>query len=326
MAISNNDTFDGKKVWGVCHFYEDEIRMVVGFPSKAYYINYIIGLILNILLTISTIFLNSLTILAYMISPQLASKKAYFLILLLSVNDLLVGLFGNTSYVLMLFTIVVEHPSCKIRILYNFAVFCSASMSTVTLFALNIERYLAVLHPIYHRTEVTKSRILKIVVALWLLVLAVRLSGLVFGKAVYIIISTLSCFIAFSSLYIYVVIYLTVKASSRSVDRLETDEQVTEVKVMGRISRAKQIHMIKMAKSCAIAVGLTLCCNVPFTITYSQPANDTLLLSVLWSVTISLSASSLNSLVFFWNNPVLRAEAKKIFKNICVYGKINRPQ
>ena len=128
MAISNNDTFDGKKVWGVCHFYEDEIRMVVGFPSMAYYINYIIGLILNILLTISTIFLNSLTILAYMISPQLTSKKAYFLILLLSVNDLLVGLFGNTSYVLTLFTVVVEHPSCKIRILYNFAVFCSASM------------------------------------------------------------------------------------------------------------------------------------------------------------------------------------------------------
>ena len=94
------------------------------------------------------------------------------------------------------------------------------------------------------------------------------------------------------------------------------------MKALGRISRAKQIHMIKMAKSCAIAVGLTLCCNVPFTITYSQPANDTLLLSVLWSVTISLSASSLNSLVFFWNNPILRAEAKKSLKTSVFTGKL----
>jgi hypothetical protein len=29
-----------------------------------------------------------------------------------------------------------------------------------------------------------------------------------------------------------------------------------------------------------------------------------------------LSVSSLNSLVFFWKNPILRKEAKKLFRNI----------
>ena len=323
MANStNNETFGGKRVWGTCYFYEDEIRMVIGFPSDTYYIHYIIGLIFNILLTVSTIFLNSVTILAYIVSAQLASKKSYFLILLLSVNDLFVGLFGNTSNVLMLFTIIVGYQSCNIRILYNLAVFCSAAMSTVTLFGLNIERYLAVLHPIYHHTKVTKSRILKMVIGFWLLVLTLRLSGLLFGKTVYIIISAVSAFIAVTSLYIYVAIYVTVRTRSRAMDVHETEGQATEVTVA--MSRAKEIQNIKMAKSCAIAVGLTFCCNVPFTITYSQPTNNMLLLSVLWSVTISLSASSLNSLVFFWNNPILRKEAKNLFKNMCNYGKINR--
>ena len=81
--------------------------MVAGFPSNVYYINYIVGVIFNIFLTISTIFPNSVTILAYRRSAFLRSKKAYFLIMLLSVNDLLVGLFGNGSFVLLLVTIIV---------------------------------------------------------------------------------------------------------------------------------------------------------------------------------------------------------------------------
>ena len=66
-----------------------------------HYVNYIVGLIFNIFLTVSTIFLNSVTILAHMRSALLKSKKSYFFIMLLSVNDQLVGLFRNETFVVV---------------------------------------------------------------------------------------------------------------------------------------------------------------------------------------------------------------------------------
>ena len=82
--------------------------MLLKIPSNVYYINVIAGIIFNIFLTISTIFLNSITILGYVKSAFLKSKKSYFLVMLLSVNDLLVGLFGNVSFVLLLVTILIS--------------------------------------------------------------------------------------------------------------------------------------------------------------------------------------------------------------------------
>ena len=88
MENETDHSVDGNKSWRICHFHTDEIRVITGFPSNVYYTNEI-ALIFNILLTILTIFLNSVTILAFMRSTQLKRKKSYFLIMLLSVNDLL---------------------------------------------------------------------------------------------------------------------------------------------------------------------------------------------------------------------------------------------
>ncbi len=202
MENETDHSVDGNKYWRICHFHADEIRMITGFPSNVYYINEI-GLIFNILLTILTIFLNSVTILAFMRSAHLKSKKSYFLIMLLSVNDLLVGLFGNSSYVLVLITIIIGYPSCKINIAFDFVAFYLGIMSIMTLFALNIERYLSILHPFYHRTKVTRSRLLKMVVAFWLLPLTLRSLRFIFGKIVRIIISGLIVWVVFSTVYIY---------------------------------------------------------------------------------------------------------------------------
>ena len=183
--------------------------MVTGFPSNVYYINYIFRVIFNIFLTISTIFLNSVTILAYRKSALLKSKKAYFLLKLLSVNDLLVGMFGNGSFVLLLVTIIIGYGKCEIYIVLKSTAFCLAAMSVMTLFGLNIERYLSILHPIYHRTKVTKSKLLKMIIGFWLLVITVRSIYIVLGKIMKIQLSAVLVFIALSTLYIYTFMYVT---------------------------------------------------------------------------------------------------------------------
>ena len=130
MSNASDQSNDGREFWAICYVYANEIRMNTEFPSKLYYINYIIGVIFNIFLLILTIFLNSMTILAYMRSALLKNKSSYFLIVLLSVNDLLVGLFGNTSFTLVLLAIINGSARCEFFIAFEFATFLTAGMST----------------------------------------------------------------------------------------------------------------------------------------------------------------------------------------------------
>ena len=314
MDTTTNYSFAA--VWGKCSFYKYELGVIKRIPSNAYYVNYMIVLACNIFLAVSTVFLNSVTILACMRSALLNSKKSYFLIMLLSVNDLLVGLFGNGSFVLVYVAIILEYRKCEVYILITLTYFFTG-MSIMTLFGLNIERYLSILHPFYHRTKVTKSKLLKMIAGFWLLVIALGLSRFVFAKIMNKMTSTLLVFVAFLTLYIYVAIYITVRRQPQVMIARRTNEQATEAREQEqRRNLTKWMQNIKMAKSCAIVVCLTFICNLPYAVVVSFPKANFNSLLGLWCFITILSVSSLNSLVLFWNNPVLRQEAKKLFKNL----------
>ena len=307
-----NDT-----VWERCSFYNDKIPMMTRVPSNVYYTNYIFGLIINIFLTISTIFLNSITIMAYRRSTLLRSKKSYFLIMLLSVNDLLVGLFANASFVLVLINVVIGHPKCEIYIMFYYECYFLVAMSTTTLFGLNVERYFCILHPFYHRTKMTKSKLLKMIAGFWFIAITLRLPTLVYGKIMNILTSALFLLIAFSTLYIYAAIFIAVRKKPQLTETLETEKRITEARIQEEQENKKEnLQNIKMAKSCAIVVGLVFTCNIPMAVTKFLPDSNFVTLLSSWSATIVLSASSMNSLVFFWKNLVLRKEVKQLFKNL----------
>ena len=315
MANTINYSFAGDDVYIKCYFFNDEIQMIDGILSNVRYINLIIALIVNITLTITTISLNSVTILAYRRSGFLKSKKSYFLIMLLSVVDLLVGLFPNASYVLVLINIVIEHQKCEIYVLFYYECYLLAPMSLMTLFGLNIERYLSILHPFYHRTKVTKSKLLKMIVSFWFLTIILRVPSLVYGKTMNILPSILIFLIAFLTVYIYVAIFITARKRPRGTETREAGEQLTQARIHEeRSNRKEQLQNIKMAKSCAIVVALVFTCNVPMALTKLLPQSNISSLLALWSGTVVLSASSMNSLVFFWKNVALRKEAKQLFK------------
>ena len=52
--------------------------------------------------------------------------------------------------------------------------------------------------------------------------------------------------------------------------------------------------------------------NIKMTVYTLLPTSDISSLLGLWSTSSVLASLSLNSLVLFWNNPVLRKEAKKL--------------
>ena len=144
----------------------------------------------------------------------------------------------------------------------------------------------------------TKSKLLKMIVGFWLLMITARSFYIVFGKIMKILLTVVLVFIAFSTLYIYASIYVTTR-------RRVPDMQTTEVRgawVRASIRRTNQIYEIqniRMTKSCSIVVGLTFLCNVPYAVANSLPTSDILSLLGLWSTTSGLGSSSLNSLFFY---------------------------
>jgi hypothetical protein len=237
--------------------------------------------------------------------------------MLLSFNDLLVGVFGNNSFTIVVFATINGYKSCEFFIAFEFATFLTVSMSVMTLLVLNIERYLCVLHPFYHRIKVTKSRLLKVVVALWVLPILKRSSYLIFGKIMKKIMSFTIGITVLSTLYIYASICVEIRRRPRLTETGEREGRSTDARnIAGRMHQTQDLQNMKMTKSCAIVVGLSVACNLPIAFTHALPSTNLSTLLSLWSMTVLFSASSFNSLVFFWSSPMLRKEAKKLFQNV----------
>ncbi len=289
-------------LWKICSFHQRIFQLPLGFPSKAYYINYVMTCVVNIILTLSTISLNTVTILAYWRSKQLRRKTPYFLIMLLSFVDLATGLLGNSSFVLLSVKVLMHDPDCRVYIFLENISLSLAAMSFMTLLLLNVERYLCIVYPLFHRKKVTKFKLFIVALALWNFGIASTLLRLFLNKIGRILISIVILVTFTMFIYIYSTIFLT----SRKIGRISERNKID--------NKANHLQDLKVAKSCAIVVGCTFLCVIPFAVTNSLAPFTFLTYSLAyWSCTLGLASSTLNSLIFFWRNPALRTEAKLLF-------------
>ena len=127
-----------------------------------HFINLIFIVALNVLFFFSGICLNSLVILSFRRSVQLQKKLCHFMIMVLSCCDLLAVL---TSHPLTAFHGILfltekwdVYPGWVVISSRFPAVF--SSFSLLALLVMNFDRYLATSYPIFHRTSVTKGRLL----------------------------------------------------------------------------------------------------------------------------------------------------------------------
>lgn len=289
--------------WVICVFLDAEFHHPIRFASKVYYINHIVACVVNIIIIISTVLLNTGTIIAYWKSTQLRKKMSYFLVMLQSCADLTNGLFGNAGFVLMLVKDILHDSDCKANITVDLTSSCFVALSFVTLILLNIERYLTIVHPFYARNKVTKSRLLLAAVVLWSLAFAVTVPCKMFSQTISDYLSGITILVVImASVYFYTAIYF---ASRRTAHGCRSEQEMR--------SEARKAQDIKLAKSCAIVVGCTFLCYTPYAI-FCLPIfrSNVRWLVLYWAVTLGCASSSLNSLIFFWRNPVLRKEARNI--------------
>ena len=136
--------------------------------ESIYFINLIFIFAANVFFFFSGICSNSLVILSFWRSIQLRKKLCYFMIMVLSCCDLLTVLTNSSLLIFVSMSWLTGKLDGNAR--WAHISLCGTNIFLVfSLFALlvmNFDRYLATSYPIFHRTSVTKGRLLTLLAIL----------------------------------------------------------------------------------------------------------------------------------------------------------------
>ena len=116
----------------------------------------------------NTVCLNSLVIISFWRSIQIRKKLCYFMIMVLSCCDLLAVLTNNPLIALISMSWLTRKLDVNARWAHISLRSTSAflAFSLFALLVMNFDRYLATSYPIFHRTSVTKGRLLTLLATL----------------------------------------------------------------------------------------------------------------------------------------------------------------
>ena len=136
--------------------------------ESIYFINLIFIFAVNVFFFFSGICLNSLVILSFWRSVQLRKKLCHFMIMVFSCCDLLTVLTNNTLMAFISMSWLTGKLDGNARWAYislrSTGIFLG--FSYFALLVMNFDRYLATSYPIFHRTSVTKGRLLTLLAIL----------------------------------------------------------------------------------------------------------------------------------------------------------------
>ena len=300
------DTYVAKCVLG-----DIEYPFLTRFPSS-FYVSHVVCLILNIIQTLLIISLNYLAIHAFCKSAQLKRKATLFVVMLLSTNDLAIGIIAEPLFLLLLSREIFATENCLYLLLNVTTLNILLAISMTTFLVLNFEIYLSIIHPIFHQTKISKKRVLYLLLLLWFLIVA----------RTYFVVRHLnqktSQFIAtfLISLAMLAMVYMHTRifAAIRKRRRFKVGASPSTPK-HGKTF----LSGVRDAKSCLLVLVSTVCCYLLAAIDNGIGTRSTHMGIVLsrWSTTFVLSASVLNSLVFYWRNNLLRKEAIRILRTFC---------
>jgi hypothetical protein len=181
---------------------------------------------------------------------------------------------------------------------------------------MNFDRYLATSYPIFHRTSVTKRRLLTllailIIVKITLTVMSVN--DFVISYEVNLIIFSLLLIPAM--LFINYKLFLVVR-KSRKNKRISPD--------------MKKTFFLKNISSCLLVVACFVVVSIPGFVYIGLRINspktrytwDNANLAGMWTITIALMNCTFNCLIFYWKNKVLRTEGLKVLKSMKICRRV----
>jgi hypothetical protein len=188
--------------------------------------------------------------------------------------------------------------------------------SYLALLVMNFDRYLATSYPIFHRTSVTKRRLLTLLAILIIVQVILRVMAVndfVISYQVHFII--LCNLLIPAMLFINYKLFLVVR-KSRKNKRISPDTKKT--------FSLKNISSCLLVVACVVVVSIPWCVYIGLKINSPETTNtlDNATLAWIWGITISLMNGTFNCLTFYWKNKVLRTEGLKALKSLKICRRV----
>ena len=310
-----------------CHVNLDVYVQIIKFPSSTAFVNHCAACILSVFIILTTVILNSLTVLTFWRTPRLRKNVLIYLVMILSSVDAGNGIFCYPTLTVRMAYELMERPKCW-HIDVQAKLFRISGTLTLSLVsAISIERYFGVSHPLIHLTKVTKSKLLQFLVLVWS-ICALPIVPSIFIDGLLNLIPIITCallvliIICAQTTTGLTVIHASVKREGLRQGNLNP-ERTDNVDV--RKSRKEKLHILKqfrMAKSSFLISLCYFCCFMPTLLVLGVMVNEltasTRALASPWCLLLLMSNSCLNSIIFYWRNASLRKETMNVLKNIKV--------
>jgi hypothetical protein len=188
--------------------------------------------------------------------------------------------------------------------------------SLLALLVMNFDRYLATYYPIFHRTSVTKGRLLTILAIL--ITVQITLVPLSFNDFV---IPYQVALLIFIIIIIPPMLFMNCKLFAVARKSRKNN---------GISPEMKKTFSLKTISSCLLAVVCFVVLNIPvfvyiglsITSTAKEVTLGNGLLAGFWASTIALMNSTWNCLIFYWKNKILRTEGMKVIKAMKICRRV----
>ena len=294
---------------------------VVRTPTTSYIINSVFGCVVNAILAVLGTFLNTLVVCVFWKTPTLRKKVSYFMIMVLSSIDLCTTIIVHPFYLVNSIAEIRETSKCLYKMFYQTSAVMFSGMSFLTFFVMNIERYLAIAYPFFHKVHVTKRRCLLSSFLLWLVCVVTGIAPIL-NLDIQIFVTVLALIVLVGTLYIYIYIYNLARKQRQLVRQgAITLENLKEEPTRPEPSQ-KSVSLrddLVLAKMYFIVVACSFLLNLPNAIilaVYTERVQtlDDVVQMKIWTLTLVAMNSTANCLIFFWANKILRSEGWKICK------------
>ena len=271
-----------------------------------FYIQLIFLCIVNIIFAFSGVISNTLVIASFWKSSQLRKKLCHFTIMVLSCFDLVVVVTSHPATLFYLISWLREDYDLLVNsALYLDYITVFYSYSFFALLVMSFEKYLGAYYPVFHRTSVTRRRLLAllaIILIIYNTLYVISTNDMIIPRNIVRII-----FIFASSPPL---LYLNFKLFKISRDLRRTKispERRTTVNL-------KSISACLLVVACLVVLSISVVAFIVFDIISEDKLASSVKLSYVWATTTWNMNCTFNSLIFFWKNKVLRTEGMKILK------------
>lgn len=288
-----------------CYILNSRDELIVTFPSKKNLHAHIIAIIISVILYFSTAFLNGVTFRAIWRSRLLKEKVSNFNVMVKSVIDLAIGILLIPLFITVLASEIGGNPSCLVFMISKKLGVLVYIYSVTAMCTMNFERYLAVLHPLIHRTKVTKRK------------------TILFGFAfVYVnIFRVILTIVAFLFIASTVVVYTRILFSCLKNRVPPANKMSVQPHSIVEKQKRRFQQDLEIAKTCFAVMVCCLICLLPglfSNIIDRLKINDSFsaVLQRRWFALLFLSNSTMNPVIFFWRNKTLRTEGINLIKSL----------